>query len=289
VSGNDHGQCLTEETLTDYLEGGLEPAVKAASEVHLLACDACRSKLAFWMRLLQQDVTQEEADTLGNIRAEWEKQTVSSPVPRKNYVSGRLLLAVAAVVMIAVAALSIWLLRQRSSEPRSAGEVVQLLLDQNRPFESRLAGERYQAIRRTRGSTSPEVSYNLLAGEMTRLAATSHEMGRFYLLQKQFSRAVSYLEIAEREVGAGAAVHNDLGVAYLENGSPAQLQKAGAEFSHALRDDPKFAAAAFNLALFYERTNATSQAQAQWKKYLELDPSSEWAQEARERLQGLSR
>ena len=27
----DHGQCLTEETLTDYLEGGLDPVIKAAS------------------------------------------------------------------------------------------------------------------------------------------------------------------------------------------------------------------------------------------------------------------
>jgi hypothetical protein len=34
-----HGQCLTDETLTDYLEGALDPAIKAASEVHLIACN----------------------------------------------------------------------------------------------------------------------------------------------------------------------------------------------------------------------------------------------------------
>jgi hypothetical protein len=41
--------------------------------------------------------------------------------------------------------------------------------------------------------------------------------------------------------------------------------------------------------LFYEHTNATSQAEAQWKRYLELDPKSDWAMEARGRLQELSR
>ena len=49
------------------------------------------------------------------------------------------------------------------------------------------------------------------------------------------------------------------------------------------------ATAAFNLAVFYERTNAIAQAEAQWKQYLELDSKSDWAVEARERLEGLSR
>jgi tetratricopeptide (TPR) repeat protein len=124
---------------------------------------------------------------------------------------------------------------------------------------------------------------------MTRLSANSHEMGRFYLLQKDFNRAIPYLEIAEREVGAGPAVHNDLGVAYLESGNVSQLEKAGPEFQHALRDDPSFATAGFNLALFYERTNAAALAEAQWKRYLEIDRNSDWAQEARERLLGLRR
>jgi tetratricopeptide (TPR) repeat protein len=164
-----------------------------------------------------------------------------------------------------------------------------LLLEQNRPFDSRISGEPHRPIVRTRGADDPEVSYNLLAGEMTRLSASSHEMGRFYLLQKDFGRAIPYLENAEREVGASLAVHNDLGVAYLESGNTLQTEKAGAEFLHALKQDPSFATAAWNLALFYERTNASAQAEAQWKRYLELDSNSDWAMEARGRLQGLSR
>ena len=65
--------------------------------------------------------------------------------------------------------------------------------------------------------------------------------------------------------------------------------EAGQEFRHALNLDPAFAPAVFNLALFYERTNAAEQAAVQWKRYLQLDPNSDWAREARDRLQGLSR
>ena len=289
VKSRDHGQCLTDEMLTEYLEGSLDPAIKAASEVHLVGCDDCRNQLAFFMRVLQVDVTPEEAEPLAAITAKWEKKKANKRVPLGRRGFRRLLLAIAAVAAVfALGMVSIWVTRQRLAEPKSAGELVQLLLTQNRPFESRMAGQPHRPIIRTRGPGDPGVSYNLLAAEMTRLSANSHEMGRFYLLQKDFGRAMPYLEIAEREIGAGAAVHNDLGVAYLERGDLSHLQSAGEEFLHALQQDKSFAAAAFNLALFYERTNATSQAEAQWKRYLELDFKSNWAEEARSRLQELS-
>ena len=290
MRGNDHGQCLTEETVTEYLEGSLDPAVKAASEVHLVACDHCRDELAFLMRLLQPEQTTEETATVARIAADWErKKRINKGPGRKHSFSGRFIALAAIAALLLIGVLSLWIIRERSAEPKSAGEVVQLLLAQNRSFEARLTSQPHLAIRRTRGSEDPGVSYGLLAGEMTRLSANSHEMGRFYLLQKEFSRAIPYLENSEREVGAGPAVHNDLGVAYFESGNMSQMEKAGTEFQHALRDDPTFAAASFNLALFYERTNATALAEAQWKRYLQIDPNSEWAQEARERLQGLTR
>jgi len=287
VIGKDHGECLTEETFTEYLEGGLDPPVKAASEVHLVACDVCRNRLGYFMRVLGQEVKPEEANAVRAITAEWDKRREKNAARRPNASRGfRLgLVAVAAVFILGV--VSFRFVIKRPAGPRSAGQVVQLLLAQHRPFESRMAGEPYLPILRTRGPNDAEASYGLLAGEMTRLSANSHEMGRFYLLQKDFDRAIPYLQVAEREVGASAAVHNDLGVAYFE-GNGAQIE-AEREFRHALEADPSFAAAAFNLAMFYERTNATAQAGAQWKIYLGLDSSSDWATEARGRLQGLSR
>lgn len=286
----DHGQCITEETLTEYLEGGLDPAIKAATEVHLIACDDCRVRLAFFMRILDQDVSNEESSTLQVIRNHWDKQKVRDKIPGRTVTLGdwfRPFAAVAAVLIIGI--ISFIFVTNRVAEPQSASEVVQLLLAQNRPFESRMAEEPYLPIVRTRANGEPGVAYGLLAGEMTRLSADSHQMGRFYLLQKDFNRGVRYLEMAEREVGARPEVHNDLGVAYLESGDPSRTEKAAAEFRHALEMDPNFLAAAFNRAMLYERTAEIVKAEAQWKRYLELDSKSPWALEAQSRLQGLSR
>ena len=284
-----HGQCLTEETLTEYLEGGMDPAIKAASEVHLIACDNCRSELGYFMRVLEEDIQAEETRNLQAINSEWDKHKDKMPRRTGTYPKWLFgLVAVAAVLIIGV--ISIRSVMYRQAEPQSASEIVQLLLTQHRPFESRMANEPHIPILQTRGvAEDPGVAYGLLAGEMTKRSADSHQMGRFYLLQKDFAHAIPYLDIAEREVGAGAEVHNDLGVALLESGDSTRLSSAGQEFRHALLLDPQFAPAVFNQALFYERMNQPEQAAVQWRRYLELDSKSEWAKEAQARLQGLSR
>ncbi len=285
----DHGQCLTEETLTEYLEGKLDPAIKAASEVHLVACDDCRLSLGFYMRLLDEEVRPEEVTAIQLVTAEWEKKS-KDRLARQTGTWRRWLLgfsAVAAVLVLSI--VSIRLVSDRATEADSPSEVVQLLLSQQRPFELQMSNQPHRPIVRTRGTADPGVSYGLLGGELTRLSADSHQMGRFYLLQKDFKRAIDYLELAEKEVGARAEIHNDLGVAYLEGGGESRLQKAAQEFRHALESDPSFAAAVFNLAVFYERTGAISEAESQWNRYLQLDSNSAWSVEARTRLQNLIR
>jgi tetratricopeptide (TPR) repeat protein len=292
VRGNEqgqHGQCLTEETLAEYLDGGMDPAIKAASEVHLIACDECRGALGFFMKVLDEEVSGDESQALEAINFEWDQKKHQRRIRRTGTHRGWLfgLFGVAAVLILGV--ISVHSIMDRRGEPKSAGEVVQLLLAQHRPFEARMADEPHIPIVRTRGEDDPGAAYDLLAGEMTKLSANSHEMGRFYLLQKDFARALPYLEIAGREVGAPAAVHNDLGVALLESGDVSQLSKAGQEFQRALELDSGFAPAVFNLALSYERMGELAQAALQWKRYLDLDPKSDWAKEAQGRLQGLNR
>jgi tetratricopeptide (TPR) repeat protein len=287
VTDKDHGQCLAEETLIEYLEGTLDPAIKAASEVHLIGCDECRVRLGFFMKILDDQVSSEEASAVQAISHQWDE--ARHKIPRRTGTAPNWLLgfvAIAAVLVLAVVAIRV--VMDRPAQPKSASDVVQLLLAQHRPFESRLANEPHLPIVRTRGAEDPGVAYGLIAGEMTRLSADGQQMGRFYLLRKDFDHAVPYLEIAAREVGAGPEVHNDLGVAYLE-GNGARFGKAAEEFRHALDLDPAFAPAVFNLGLFYERTNLPEQAAVQWQRYLQLDPNSGWGKETRSRLQGLSR
>jgi tetratricopeptide (TPR) repeat protein len=284
----DHGQCLTEDTLTDYLEGGLDPAIKVASEVHLVGCDPCRSKLGFYMRLLNEDITADETAMVESFTAEWEKKSKGRIAHRSSIWKNWFLSGAAVAAALIMAVVSARLVMDRMSEPDSASDVVQLLLSQQRPFELQMSNELHLPILRTRGTVDPGVSYGLLAGELTRLSADSHEMGRFYLVQKDFKRALDYLELAEKEVGANAEIHNDLGVAYLEGSGEAGLQRAVQEFRHALQVNPSFAPAVFNLAMLYERMGAVSDAEAQWKRYLQVDSNSGWSVEARTRLQNLS-
>ena len=128
-----HGQCLTDETLTEYLEGSLEPAIRAASELHLVSCETCRDQLAFFMRILQPDVSSDEASALKAITVEWDRRGTSERTPKTRFKKSRSLLAFAAVAAVFVVGLvSFWVIRERSVEPKSATEVVQLLLVQNR-------------------------------------------------------------------------------------------------------------------------------------------------------------
>lgn len=286
----EHGQCLAEDTLLEYLEGGLDPAIKAASEVHLVACEECRQRLGFFMRLLDEEISQDEASAIQAITNQWDGRKAKNKLPRKTgTLRGWFFTFGAIAAALLIGTITARLVLDQAIEPKSAAEVVQLLLSQKRPFEPRLANQPHMPIVRTRGSEDPGVAYGLLAGEMTRLSADTHQMGRFYLLQKDFNKAIAYLQMAEQEVGAKANVHNDLGVAYLEGGGEARMQKAAQEFRHALDSDPAFAPAVFNLALYYERINETAQAVSQWKRYLELDKDSPWAGEAQIRLKGLIR
>jgi len=285
----DHGQCLTEETLTDYLEGGLDPVIKAASEVHLVVCDECRDRLGFYMRLMDDNVSGEEAVALQTFADQWDEKKPSSRVARRTGTLRGWIFSFAPIAAVLVVSMVSFHFLNQAAEPKSATEVIQVLLQQHRPFEFRLSNQPHLPILRTRGLDDSDVSYGLLAGEMTRLSANSLQMGRFYLIQKDFKRAIDYLAIAGSEVGAGAEVHNDLGVAYLESGNENRFQMAIQEFRAALGSNREFLPAIFNLAMLYERTGDRTQAEVQWNRYLKLDSNSAWAVEARSRLQGLSR
>src|SRR5687767_6405941 len=79
-----HGQCVTDETLTEYLEGRLDPALKTASEVHLIECDRCRQELAFFMRLLIPEISPEESSTLDTVQGEWSDRRPDLRLPGRS-------------------------------------------------------------------------------------------------------------------------------------------------------------------------------------------------------------
>jgi hypothetical protein len=284
----NHSDCLAQEELTEYLEGSLDPPIKTATEAHLVTCNKCRRSLAELMRVMNHDVTPDENIAIAAAGRRWSAGGMGRGIVERPVLSRfGWLLAVAAVLILGL--ISIPLVLNRNLEPATGGEVVQLLLAQQRPFEAQLSGQPHIPMVRTRGGEQPGVSWDLLDTEMDRLSSSSFELGRFYLIQKDFTRAIPLLENAEKENPGRPECHNDLGVAYLESGDPSSSAMAEQEFRHALGIDARFAPSVFNMAVFLERSGETLRAEAELQRFLNLDPPAAWATEARSKLEGISR
>lgn len=64
----------------------------------------------------------------------------------------------------------------------------------------------------------------------------------------------------------------------------AELPQALDEVNHALEIEPKAPEALFNRALIVQKLGTLEEAREAWKRYLEVDATTEWAREARNRL-----
>src|SRR5262249_1720652 len=91
-----------------------------------------------------------------------------------------------------------------------------------------------------------------------------------------------------------AMLHNDLAVALMER-EKAKGRTAGGDFADALEHlrraielDGSLLEALFNLALCHQYQGLWRTAKEDWKRYLEKDSQSPWAEEARKNLEKVS-
>jgi tetratricopeptide (TPR) repeat protein len=276
-----NGECLTENLISQYLEGALTPVVKAACEVHLIACDRCREHLATVMRLLRADVDQEEEAELQRAAAQWERRNLQAvPARRPAAVWKRVSYAfvgVAAIFVMALLFRGFFFMGQPTAE-----DIVQALLEKNRPFDAQMSRQPYLELNRTRSSESGP-QFGLLSEEMTKRAADAYRLGRFYLIEGNYNKAIDQLQTAAGDPNAPPEVHNDLGVGYLQRYGEGDFERARREFEIALNKNKGFPPAIFNLSILYERNGMSADAEQHWKRYLELDSDSGWAQEVRKK------
>ena len=282
-------QCLKDEDLTEYLEGALDPAIKAATEAHLVGCDDCRVRLAMFVRILKHELTPVELVAVNRIEESWRRAQPEPGIATAYFSRYRKLrvLSGSAVAALLIAFGTQAVMDYRS-EPRTAHEVIRLLLAESRPFEARMADQPPLPFSGTRSASESGGGPGLLAVQMSRLGATTYEMGQFHLLHRDFSNAIKYLELAAQETTATAEVHNDLGVAYMESGDAANRSKAVGEFRRAVAARREFAPAAYNLAVLYARMGRAAESEAQWKQYLQVEADSRWKNEAAAKLEALT-
>jgi tetratricopeptide (TPR) repeat protein len=119
-----------------------------------------------------------------------------------------------------------------------------------------------------------------------RFVEARYNLGITYQKMKVYDKALLQFEEVIRLRPDNEAYHFAAGTCdfHLE-----RYDKAARAFEKVLSLDPNHLKALFSLAAAYEKLGKTGQARETWQRYLRLDGTSEWAREARSRLEKLAR
>lgn len=160
-----------------------------------------------------------------------------------------------------------------------------LLCADSSPREWARADELAELVGVLRASEGDDPARGGRAGERR------HASGLWYIVWANADAAIDALRTAVREDPSNAAVRSDLAAALLQRAElkqdPVSLLDAYTAVDSALALDPGLPAARFNRALVLERLHLERDAIAAWSAYLEADPRSDWAAEARAGLDRL--
>lgn len=222
---------------------------------------------------------------------------------QKNVTASRMpkpwLMAIAAV--LAAIAITVPLLRQRH---RGIDQLVELAPRSARVTAPRITGgfgwAAYRGPMRATGSEDTETGRLRLGGaaadaidraDRERTPAAEHEAAVALLLIEKPLEAETRLVRALADSARDATLWSDLAAARCaaadQLGKPSLLPRALAAADRAVELAPHLPEALFNRALVVERMGLTEEARTAWQAYLAVDPSSPWANEAREHLKAL--
>jgi hypothetical protein len=209
------------------------------------------------------------------------------------------------LVAVSVAGLGalIWVLFFYQSPITKGLNALQAAYAQERPVEARISDFRYAAYlkkpdgdsvsfnQHARGEADRLIT-NAAAGKEDKSAGEYYALGKLHLTERNFNQAAEYFSLAVKQDDRNAKYYNDLAVALMAK----EKEKTPGEFTgenyadgleylqRAIALDDSLLEAHFNLALCRQYQLLWRQAADDWKKYLEKDPNSRWAEEARNHL-----
>ena len=201
-----------------------------------------------------------------------------------------------ALLLIAVVALAVYFTRK--SNPDELAE-LRSIYQRERPTETRISNFDYAPLAQLRGAAElreknrlRRIENGLIEDtEKNSNAQTHHALGVFFLTQQKYVEAIKEFETALKFVGNNAQIHNDLGAAYFELAKTAPQEKRYEPLAHALEEftratelDGNLLEALFNKSLALQELRMPREAKKSWTLYLQKDPSSPWAAEARKNL-----
>jgi CHAT domain-containing protein len=280
------------------MDQGLTDPERAAVTAHVAACDDCRLLVA---NVLRTTDAVREAHTIH----ERKPQTLVDVRPARRqwarWAGGAL--AAAAALLLVVRVQPGWLLPRPGEDAGDGLAGLARAVGEQRMVEGRLSGGfAYGPLRapvRSGGSTAARDNYLLFAAvgkirevaEREPIAANLHAMGVAHLFVGEYDEAIRALEDATSEEPGNGRLQSDLAAAYLARATasdrPDDLTRALTGAERAVAADQALLEARFNRALALERLYLSDQARRAWREYLELDPSSGWADEARRHLEQL--
>jgi CHAT domain-containing protein/tetratricopeptide (TPR) repeat protein len=288
-------QAVERELIDSYLEGSLTGEERDRFESFFLCSPGRTEKLRFARALRTYGSRPSSGDENALVAATPGPLTILRSFARSNAGIGLF------VVLAIALAFVIW----RAAFFRSPDQQALLALSKayhnGRLFESRVSGLDYAPLAQARGDGKTTLdTINLSQAELIALkeaadhpgSTSFHTLGRVYLTEQRFDEALEWLRKAAASNPEDAAIHSDLAAALMEHGRQNPNPEKRAEeltetFSHlekALELDDSLREARFNRALWYEYMHLPERAKAEWQSYLQKDPNSGWADEARRRL-----
>jgi CHAT domain-containing protein len=298
---------IEDELVDDYLAGILKGDELAMFERHFLSSEDRTRKVRF-------------AKAFRKYAADHRTATISpqSPVaPSRNwwqFLTSSPLTGVAIAVVIIVVAVAAWRVFFYKSDVDNGLVALNSAYKQQRPVEARITNLDYAPFVTLRGGDSARVDSRelerseryLLDAVRDHPDALSHQaLGKFYLTKRDFDKAISEFEEALKANPNNAQIYADLGAALLEkakldlsanrgNENTPEMGKGLEELARSLENlnkaleiNPNLLEALFNRGLCYQYMKLPRQAAADWRKYLEKDSTSSWADEARRNLKAL--
>ncbi|HEV8240229.1 MAG TPA: CHAT domain-containing protein [Thermoanaerobaculia bacterium] len=251
------GGCPTSEALAEYLEGGLPPERRLRVEEHLAGCPDCCTSFAQASLFMHEEHEEER------VAAWWAREYAPAG-------------GVAAALSLLVAATAAMMWTQLGAATKPAAEAMRR--------------ERSMAVAVAMDTTGPRLTAGRRWATLAP-AAVPRELRRGYVEAAAPDAADSAVAALLRAVATepeSAELQSDLGAALLararQGGTGDDSAAALESIESALAAAPRLPEALFDHALALEQLHLPQSTQAAWRVYLDVDPTSPWADEARRHL-----
>ncbi|HJQ27006.1 MAG TPA: CHAT domain-containing protein [Blastocatellia bacterium] len=304
-------QVVEDDLIDEAAARELSAEEQSHFDQHFLATPDRRARLELSRGLQDYAARQAEA------RAESKKTTDPAvvdfpppkPEPRRSFWSSRrVYLSLAAAVILIAIGLGTWRAFFYQSDVSKGLQALNQAYRNQRPTEARITGLNYAPQPpATRGSQDEKFdraarnrAERILQDEAEAHpgAQSFHALGQLYLAEHRLDEAIEQFEKAVKLDDKNAQLHSDYGAALLEKGkaersaddSGKSLEDFARSLEHlskALEFDGSLLEALFNRAILYQYMGLPQQAEEDWKKYIQKDSGSRWADEARQNLRRL--